>query len=418
MKILIIGSNACADMIAQKLLADTRVNHLYHYGAHYSRFPMPCFTPTKLNYEKLYEFTKNLKPGDLDLIILTVNVNQIMPKLIENARKINVPVLSPDFGLPIIEASKIYMKKLLKELDIPTAPSEELSRKELIETFLTRPRPFVVKYESSHRNGLQTIVVTDDNCQEEFQYISDPKNLDFVTRGTEEADELVYLVEQFITGREYSWHALSNGTDWTYLGSARDYKKLWENDIGCNTSGMGAYSPVPDVDSRVDEYADKLVNHFKNIGTPYVGFLYLGILVEEKTGIPYLLEINTRPGSPEFETIMQTIDTNLLDLFYSAATNQPLPEVKFNGRTGLTIRIVNKNYSYESEISQQTVNLPRIWPMQDDIKMYMIQSPKLLYSIVTTSDVTLEAAADKLHKFLEDKFMGEYRYRKDVGYYK
>ena len=98
----------------------------------------------------------------------------------------------------------------------------------------------LLKYANIWRAGLQTVVVTNDNFQEEYADLL--KTIES-NPGTE------FVVEEFIKSTaEYSYHAWCNSTGWKYIGSARDYKKRYENDIGHNTAGMGSYSPVDDVD--------------------------------------------------------------------------------------------------------------------------------------------------------------------------
>ena len=107
---------------------------------------------------------------------------------------------------------------------------------------------------------------------------------------------------------------------------SKDYKRKYNGDSGPNTFGMGSISPVP-FSPVVQTYAEKIVNYLNSQGMPYVGFLYLGIL--ECNGIPYLLEVNTRPGDPEIQSILPTIDSNLSTAFYNAATGNPLTPMEF-----------------------------------------------------------------------------------------
>jgi phosphoribosylamine-glycine ligase len=326
----------------------------------------------------------------------------------------NIPVLMPGHQLGNLEWSKITGKKMLKHLGIPTAPYVEMTKGELFKNYFNIPRPFVIKYEKDWRVGLQTIVVTEDNYQQEFETLVNAPAPSFPGA----IKDSVFLVESFVNGTcEYSWHAICNTTGWQYLGSARDYKKRHEGDQGHNTASMGSYAPAPSVDPRVHDYADKIIKFLAKRRTPYLGILYLGIM-HDQDGTPIVLEINTRPGCPEIESIIPTLDVNLLDLFYATALDQPLPEIKFNDCCAVSLRVVNKVYNESIDSTDDHVEMPKLWPMIGGIQQYLNNNPRLLYSTLTATDSTVDGAADQIYKFLKNKFMGDFTYRTDIGYFK
>lgn len=415
MKILVIGTNTASDYISQKLLEDDRVEKIWHVGAHHSKFPSDRYAP--------YGFKQNLvlesidkNSHNIDLIIPTVLALQLWPEFNRLVREKNIPILMPNYELGNLEWSKSAGKELLEHLGIPTPQSVNMTKTDLVKKFYTLPRPYVIKYEQDWRHGLQTVIVNDDTVDDEFNNLINTGKSLYPT--TDENKIPTFVIEDYVQGIcEYSWHAICNETGWRYLGSSRDYKKRYENDVGHNTASMGSYSPVGNVDSQINKYADLIVNYLKQKGTPYVGILYLGIMID-KTGTPLVLEINTRPGSPEIESIIPTLDTNLLDIFYSTATNQPIPEIKFNDRSAVSLRIVNKTYSEDVITSKKQFIMPKIWPLIGDIKMSMGLKANLLHSLITVDDVSVEAASDQLYAFLKNKDMGDFTYRTDIGYLK
>ena len=171
------------------------------------------------------------------------------------------------------------------------------------------------------------------------------------------------------------------------------------------------------IDPRINEYADSIVSFLKQKGTPYVGSLYLGIMIDE-TGTPQVLEINTRFGSPEIESIIPTIETNLLDIFYSAAANKNIPDIKFNDNCGVSIRIVNKIYDESVLAKNKYFERPILWPVTGNIILSHGSRAKLLNSLVSVEGQSIEAASDQLYNFLKTKFMGDFVYRTDIGYLK
>lgn len=415
MKILVIGTNTASDYISQKLLEDDRVEKVWHIGAHHTKFPSDRYSPHGFKKGPVLEFI-NSHCDQIDLIIPTVLALQLWPEFNNTVRRHDIPVLMPDYKLGNLEWSKATGKKLLNHLGIPTPGHRVLTKSQLLNEFRTIPRPYVLKYEQDWRHGLQTVIVNDSTVEEEYQNLLNVA--ESLYPATNADAEATFVVEDFVKGvREYSWHAICNETGWRYLGSSRDYKKRYENDIGHNTASMGSYSPVPDVDLRINEYADKIVEFLKQRGTPYVGILYLGIMVDE-AGTPVVLEINTRPGSPEIESIIPTLETNLLDIFVAAANNAPIPEIKFNDMSAVSIRIVNKTYSEDVVSGDKKFIMPKLWPIIGDIKMSMGLKANLLHSLITVEDVNVDAAANQLYRFLNNKVMGDFTYRTDIGYFK
>jgi phosphoribosylamine--glycine ligase len=415
MKILVVGTNTASDYISQKLLEDDRVEKIYHVGAHHTKFPSERYIPEKFKKDELLEYIrKNHK--EIDLIIPTVLYFQLWSEFNSVVRNKQIPILMPNHKLGMLEWSKVTGKRLLTHLNIPTPPYRVLNKTELTNEFHSIKRPYVIKYEQDWRHGLQTIVITDDNVDKEYRdFVNAPESMYPATNNDEQA---TFLVEEFVKGvREYSWHAICNITGWRYLGTSRDYKKRYENDVGHNTASMGSYSPVPDVDAKINDYAQSIVDFLIRRGTPYVGILYLGIMIDED-GTPVVLEINTRPGSPEIESIIPTIKTNLLDIFHATATNAPIPEIEFNERSAVSIRIVNQTYSEEVVLSDLQFVMPKLWPLTGDVVMSMGNKANLLHSLLTVEDDNIDAAADQLYKFLKNKTMGNFTYRTDIGYFK
>jgi phosphoribosylamine--glycine ligase len=130
------------------------------------------------------------------------------------------------------------------------------------------------------------------------------------------------LVEEFLTGREVSAFALSDGRDVLPLASAQDHKRAFDGDEGPNTGGMGAFSPVPFVDADLDErirteILEPTVSAMAAEGTPYVGVLYAGLMVTDDG--PKVLEFNARFGDPETQVLMPRLGSDLAELALACA---------------------------------------------------------------------------------------------------
>jgi phosphoribosylamine--glycine ligase len=136
------------------------------------------------------------------------------------------------------------------------------------------------------------------------------------------AGEPALVVEERLTGREASVIAICDGTRATALPEARDHKRLCDDDAGPNTGGMGAYTPLPDLDDEAVEEVlatihRPLLAELARRGTPFRGFLYAGLMLTAEG--PTLLETNVRLGDPEAQAILPRLDTDLAPLLVAAA---------------------------------------------------------------------------------------------------
>jgi phosphoribosylamine--glycine ligase len=421
MKIAIFGAHAGVHFFSKKLLEEDTVEHVYHITANPAIQPSVRYSPLSLlTVEEIIEFLTNT---EVDLVWLTT-INYLQNQRLQNfLKEKNIPSCSPGYELSFLEWSKIQGKALLEKLNIPTAKSTTYNKSKLFEVFFDIPRPWVLKFERDWRAGLQTIIITDENVSVEFENLQSYGQNRYMQAFGEFADQH-FLVEDFISGkREYSYHILCNENSWEYLGSARDYKKFGDGDEGSNTASMGCYSPV-DINPIVHQYADTILNYLKSQGMPYIGILYLGIM-EDSEGKAYVLEINTRPGDPEFQSIAMTFDTtqSISRMLYQAATGAKIDPVLHNDQHGVCLRIVNSDY--HDIVNAQAIGdreklvphyNPQLWPELPGIYISFNRDRKLLNSVISVSADSRTSASDRIYRFLENIEMYNFTFRKDIGY--
>lgn len=416
MKIAVMGSNPAAHFMCQKMQEEEGVTCIYQFGANSGVQPNGKYFPIAGEPEEQLAFFKKTK---VDLVFLTTTEYLMWKNLREELDALKIPCASASYTHAHLEWSKIEGKKLLNWLNIPTARSKIIKAGELKAVYDKIKRPFILKFERDWRAGLQTLLITDDNYIEEGQRL--------FTSGTVRHLDTIYgnfsdqhfILEEVIQGvREYSYHAIGGYKNWRYIGSARDYKKFYDGDIGFNTAGMGAYSPV-NINPLVHEYADKIFSYYREKNYPYIGIIYLGIM-EDASGKPYVLEINTRPGDPEFLTILSTFgkDFSLSKLLLAAANGEEVPEIPDPVQAGVSIRIVHSNYREfvdDRENAPKNEINPDLWPLLPGIFVSYNRRRDHFNSVLTTSANSVEEASSKLYKFLENKTMYNFTYRKDIG---
>jgi phosphoribosylamine--glycine ligase len=157
------------------------------------------------------------------------------------------------------------------------------------------------------------------------------------------------IIEDFLTGIELSVFVLTDGKGgYVILPEAKDYKRIGNGDIGPNTGGMGAISPVPFADTAFMNNVEKLVIKptidgliAENID--FVGFLFIGLMNDN--GHPHVIEYNVRMGDPETEVVIPRIKNDLVDIFQATA-DQTLSRQKLDidERTATTVMMVSEGY--------------------------------------------------------------------------
>jgi phosphoribosylamine-glycine ligase len=418
MNIAIISSLSVYHQLAEMFLTESNVENVYHYGAHssltsknkYHPYPIEIPAAGRIG-NKLVNIFDDLKNKNINFVIASGLAVASSEFAHAKLKELGIPYFFVDVKLSGLEKNKSLTKKMLNNIGIPTGAGETVNGKYLFDNFKSIPRPFVVKINFLFQYGKQTVIVTDENYEDVYLDLFST-NLGCDPRITNITFETSLIIEQFIKiKREYSYHLIANSKGWKYLGAARDYKKIEDNDQGFNSSSMGSYN-IDDVDDVVHEYADKIITFLKEQGYTYRGFMFLGIAVDEND-IPIILEINTRSGDPELISILGSVTNNLSNLFLSASRDELIPDVIHNSNKTVTVRLINSIYDWTKPASF----LPKLSPCPADI-LFGLEGTDEFYikhSLFTSSMSSHELAAKKIYDYLDRQFVGQYRYRRDIG---
>ncbi len=214
-----------------------------------------------------------------------------------------------------LEGSKAFLKELAARRNIPTArfavARTMVEARAAIASFSSPP---VVK-----ADGLcagKGVVVADS-----FEEATAAAANMLEARAFGEAGATI-VIEERIVGREVSFLAVTDGEDWLALPTARDHKRVANDDRGPNTGGMGVICPAPDIGVDVKrlerEILEPTLAGMRELGAPFRGVLFAGVMVDA-AGTPYLLEHNVRFGDPECEALLELVDGDVAGLLASAA---------------------------------------------------------------------------------------------------
>jgi phosphoribosylamine---glycine ligase len=232
-------------------------------------------------------------------------------------------IFGPSRAAAQLEGSKAFAKKVMTENGIPTAAAGIFTDAESAKRYLDQnPAPYVVKADGLAAGKGVLICGSREEAQSAIDEI-------VVHKAFGQAGEKV-VIEEFLQGEEASFMVLTDGDCLLALPSAQDHKRVFDNDHGPNTGGMGAYSPAPVVtptvaDCVMREVLTPLMAGLKRQGIVYRGVIYVGLMITE-TG-PKVLEFNARFGDPECQVIMMRLKSDLLPLL-EATVNGTLRNVR------------------------------------------------------------------------------------------
>ena len=288
-----------------------------------------------LDFKKLL---KIIKFNKIDLVIVGPE-EPLVKGLVDFLTKHKIKVFGPNKYAAKLEGSKAFMKSICKKNKIPTAEFKICKNKKDVNNFLKNSNfPLVVKADGLAAGKGVTI------CKNKKQILNVSNE---IFKGKFKTSKKLVL-EEFLEGEEASYFLIVDKKSFKFFGSAQDHKRVGEKDVGPNTGGMGAYSPAPIINKKLEEKIIKrIVNPtllaLRKKKKPYTGFLYVGLMI--KNNEPYLIEYNVRMGDPECQVIIPRLNTDILKIFKSALENKLNKiNIKWKKLKCMTIVLCSKGY--------------------------------------------------------------------------
>ena len=252
----------------------------------------------------------------------------------------NILVFGPTKEASLLETSKSFTKNMCRHKNIPSGKYEIFSTEADAQIFLRdQQAPYVIK-----ADGLAAgkgVLVSSD-IEECFQFISS------IFKGKVGTEKNKVIIEEYLEGREMSVFFAIDKNTIKFVGSAQDYKRAFDNDLGPNTGGMGAFSPSlllteKNLDKIVNKIVKPTIEYMKEIGTEFSGILYAGLILNN--GEPKLIEYNVRFGDPECQALCMRLGAQILDIYFSGAKNE-LSNLSINEAddSAITVIVAEKGY--------------------------------------------------------------------------
>ena len=252
----------------------------------------------------------------------------------------NILVFGPTKEASLLETSKSFTKNMCRHKNIPSGKYEIFSTEADAQIFLRgQQAPYVIK-----ADGLAAgkgVLVSSD-IEECFQFISS------IFKGKVGTEKNKVIIEEYLEGREMSVFFAIDKNTIKFVGSAQDYKRAFDNDLGPNTGGMGAFSPSlllteKNLEKIVNKIVKPTIEYMKEIGTEFSGILYAGLILNN--GEPKLIEYNVRFGDPECQALCMRLGAQILDIYFSGAKNE-LSNLSINEAddSAITVIVAEKGY--------------------------------------------------------------------------
>jgi phosphoribosylamine---glycine ligase len=338
MKVLLLGSGAREHALAWKLAQSPMLTRLYAAPGN----------PGIAAHAELVA----LDVGDQEAVVAFCRAEQIglvvigpeqplVEGLADRLRGADVPAFGPNAAAARLEGSKGFTKLLCARAGIPTARFARASTLAEAEAALDLfDLPVVIK-----ADGLAAGkgVIIAETAAEADEAVATMFGGGFGSAGA------CVVIEEFMTGEEASFFALTDGNTIVPFGSAQDHKRVGDGDTGPNTGGMGAYSPAsiltPALEAQVmREIVEPTVRTMAEEGHPFSGILYAGLMLTPEG--PKLVEYNVRLGDPECQVLMARLESDLLELMLAAAEGRlaGMQPPRFRHEPALTVVMAAEGY--------------------------------------------------------------------------
>ena len=371
-----------------------------------------------LDLDNFSELERLCTEKEIELLIVGPE-KPLVNGIVDHFKGKSIKVFGPDKISSKLEGSKIFTKKICQENNIPTSKFEIFE--DLNET---------INY--LNKCNFPLVVKADGLASGKGVYIC--KNFDDAKIASEEIFNGKFgfakqiLIEEFLEGEEMSYFIVTDGINFKFFGSAQDHKRVGEGDTGKNTGGMGCYSPSrllsKDLELKIKtKIIEPTLNAINKSGGVYKGFLYVGLMI--KNDEPFLIEFNVRMGDPECQTILPTLNTDLMDIFLSCCDGTlNLTNINFSRTKSVCIVLCSKGYPVEFENNIEIKDLEKLKLQKNQnifhagtlkTKNGFISNGGRVLNFVSTSDDFLKCRDETINLIKKLNWKNGY-FRRDIGY--
>lgn len=342
LKVLILGYGSREHALAWKVAQSPKVAQLFVAPGNAGTAEIATNIP--INDEDIPALTDFALKNKIDLTIVGTN-DPLALGVVDAFQAAGLMIFGPTQAAAQLESSKAFAKEFMHRHQIPTPAYATFTDFDAANRYLaTLPenKGVVVKVSGLGKMGMG-VTVCDNRAEAEIalhHYLVD-----------QILGDQTVIIEERIEGPELSLFALSDGYTAVPLIPVRDYKRIFDGDKGPNTGGIGAFSPLPDVDDgMIDDIMQTIIQPtirgMAEEGRPYVGVLFAGLMMTD-TGIQ-VIEFNSRFGNPEALIIMRLLGSDLTEAMLACINGSLTPDhVKMSNWAAATVVMTSPDYPAE-----------------------------------------------------------------------
>ncbi|KRK97725.1 purD protein [Secundilactobacillus odoratitofui DSM 19909 = JCM 15043] len=408
---LVVGSGGREYVIAETL-AKNKQRHVFVAPGNPKMADLPRVEPISIDelaFSTLADFANSHQ-----VTCTVVGPEQPLSKgIVDYFEARQLPIFGPNQVAAQLESSKTFAKQMMAVSGVPTAQYQEFDNQTAALQYVSQQAlPLVIKADGL-ASGKGVIIADTKNAAEQAvaQLMAGPQSK--------------LLIEDYLVGEEFSLFALVDGTRFITMPVAQDHKRLEDGDLGPNTGGMGAYSPVPHItealkQEAVQEVVMPILKTMVDQKTPFRGFLYAG-LIKTTSGIK-VIEFNVRMGDPETQVVLPQLQSDLGELILQLKRGQQ-PVAKWQtDQYYLGTVVASRDYP------RQAVNgrpLPNIQATDVQVSFAgVVEENGQVVShggrvlMVTATAATIRAAQQRVNQVLDDSVdQTAYTFRHDIGFH-
>ena len=407
MKILVIGGGGREHAIGWRIKQDSPDVSLYFLSGNGGTLSIG---------ENLSPDTDPVEFGKQNSIDLTVvgPESPLVDGIVDRFRENGLKIFGPDKRCARLEGDKGYAKEFMKRYNVPTADYEEFDDFDSAVKYAEKiDYPHVIKAVGLAAGKGSIIVYSKKDAINTLEDI-------MINKRFGEAGNRV-VMERFLEGREASIIGIFGGGEYILLKPSKDHKKIFDGDKGPNTGGMGAFSPVPDIDDelliRIERMIFKRMKEgFERENMDFTGVLYAGIMLTDD-GVK-VLEFNVRFGDPETQCLLPMVNSGFVDTLFSVSEGSAPSGLEWRDGYCVCVVLASKGYpgKYEKGKEIKFFSEPEFLfhagTKYEDGKLYT--SGGRVMNVVGIGE-TLKEAREKAYKEIGKIYFEGMYFRKDIG---
>ena len=417
MKILIVGSGGREHVLAWKIKQSPLVNEIYCAPGNGGISQIAeCVDIKADDIPALAEFAKSKQ---IDLTVVGPEA-PLAAGIVDAFEKEGLKIFGPSQNAAQLEGSKIFAKEFMHECNIPTANFRKFDNIKDAKGFLQQALfPLVVKADGLAA-GKGVVVCSD--------FLEAEKAVDEIMAQKiyKDAGRQI-IIEECLEGEEVSILAISDGDNFCLLDSSQDHKRIFDDDVGPNTGGMGAYSPAPIFTEKLHKIVESriiepTIRGMQRNDMPFKGILYAGLMITQEG--PMVLEFNVRFGDPEAQVVLPRIKGDIVELMLASCEGW-LDKVKLNWdkQSCVCVVISSGGYPGEYEIGKEITGLKEAGELKDTF-VFHAGTKKEQNKVVTCGGRVLgvtslgggiQGAIEKTYKAVDKIGFERCFFRRDIG---